>query len=100
LGKAPGIVQGSLSQYKTRKKANSEVWSVIEPSLPHYLRMYARNFSLLQKSKEEVAVDRSLRAMVDELMENTATIDAESDSDDSTMKPLPRTQGIALGLKR
>ena len=38
--------------------------------------------------------------MVDELMENTATIDAESDSDDSTMKPLPRTQGIALGLKR
>jgi len=51
------LFEAHCPQYKTRKDANSEVWSVIEPSLPHYLRTYARNFSLLQKSKEEVAVD-------------------------------------------
>ena len=50
--------------------------------MPDHLRNYARNFGLLQKSKEEVAIDKSLRATEDELMESAVTIEAETDNDD------------------
>jgi hypothetical protein len=34
----------------------------VEPTLPAHLRVYARNFQLLQKSKEEMSIDMALRA--------------------------------------
>jgi len=69
-------------QNKTRNEAYSEAWCVIEPTLPEHLRNYARNFGLLQKSKEEVAIDKSLRTTEDELVESAATIEAETDNDE------------------
>jgi PIF1-like helicase len=46
-----------------RADACSHIWGIMEPTLPPHLRQYARNFSLIHKSKEEVAIDMSLRAM-------------------------------------
>jgi hypothetical protein len=45
----------------------SQLWTIVEPTLPPHLRQYARNFSLLQKSKEEAQIDTGLPQSNDNL---------------------------------
>ena len=42
------------ADYRTREDAYTRVWNIVEPSLPAHLQTYARNFKLLQKSKEQI----------------------------------------------
>ena len=61
--KIPSLFTLHCPDHALRNDANSHVWSIIEPTLAPHLRQYARNFSLIHKSKEEVSIDISLRAM-------------------------------------
>lgn len=62
--------------------AYSRLWTIVEPTLAPPLRQYARNFTLLQKSKEEAEIDKALREWEDNL-QNTDDFDAISDIDDT-----------------
>ena len=66
----------------------------MEPTLPAHLRMYARNFELLRKSKEEMSIDRALRATVMEDADDIEIIEPifepdfpDSDSDAVVIDP-------------
>jgi hypothetical protein len=58
----------------------SYIWSIVEPTLAPYLRQYARNFHLLQKSREEMMVDMALRAAEANEPDNLE-VDADSNYD-------------------
>jgi hypothetical protein len=60
----------------------SRVWDAVEPSLAPHLRRYARNFGLVQKSKEEMSIDMSLRATVQEMLDNALSSDPLGDDGD------------------
>jgi hypothetical protein len=66
---------------------------IVEPTLPARLQVYARNFRLLQESKEEISIDMALRVTEPEEMENVEIVDATSDIDnlDSERKCRPRS---------
>jgi Helitron helicase-like domain at N-terminus/PIF1-like helicase len=67
--------------YMIRDDAYTRVWNIVEPTLPAYVRRYARNFGLLKKSKEEVLIDMTLRAEDGDL-DNIEVLDAPDDLDD------------------
>ena len=73
----------TLSRLRDRRKqVFSRVWGAVEPSLAPHLRRYARNFGLVQKSKEEMSIDMSLRATVQESLDNALSSDPLGDDVD------------------
>jgi hypothetical protein len=70
------------------------VWTTVEPTLPPYIRTFARNINLLRKSKDDCQADVSLRSVA----QNTSLLDQEltgpsypeSDSENEAMPGLQR----------
>jgi hypothetical protein len=75
------LFERHCADYRTRDDAYAWVWSIIEPTLPAHLQMYARNFKLLQKTKEEMSIDRALRATETEGTDDIEIIDPIIDPD-------------------
>ena len=75
------LFERHCADYQTRHDAYARVWSIVEPTLPAHLRMYARNFKLLQKSKEEMSIDRALRATEMKDTDDMEIVESISDPD-------------------
>jgi len=68
--------------YRQRDDAYRRIWTIVEPTLATPLRTYARNFSLLRKSKEEMGIDMALRTTeFDDDIEKVDNITALCDDD-------------------
>ncbi len=61
----PLLFQQHASGYNSKQDACSKIWDIIEPTLSPHNRNFARNFKLLQKSKEDMKIDAALRASMD-----------------------------------
>ena len=49
------------SGYATKRDACFEIWNIVEPTLSPQNRVFAKQFGLLQKSKDDVKLDAALR---------------------------------------
>jgi hypothetical protein len=86
--KIPSLFTLHCPDHAVRTDANSHVWTIVEPTLLPHLRQYARNFSLIHKSKEDMAIDMSLRAMETgdmELVEDPAMMSDDDIIPDSSV---------------
>ena len=81
--KIVALFERHCADYSTRADAFTRIWTMVEPTLPAHLRVYARNFNLLQKSKEEMSIDMALRVSNMEETGDLDVIDPISDIDDS-----------------
>ena len=82
------LFERHCADYRTRDDAYAWVWSIIEPTLPAHLQIYARNFKLLQKTKEEMSIDRALRTTETEGTDDIEIIDPIVDPDFPDSEPL------------
>ena len=85
------------SGYATQEGGYSRLWHIVEPTLAPHLRQYARNFSLLQKSKEEVAVDKALQEDETEGLGNVEILDdAEPENIDPDLYSHIESEGLIM----
>ena len=63
----PSLFQRYASEYDSKRDACSKVWNIVEPTLSQHARYFARNFNLLQKSREDARVDAALRGSLDSI---------------------------------
>jgi hypothetical protein len=89
--KLPIMFEKYCADYVSRNDAYTRVWNKVEPTLQKHLQVYARNFHLLRKTKEEVRIDRALQTAEYEETENPEIFDTSADLIDSDSEDLSET---------